>query len=175
MSDLRVEEVEEKNLRISGIDPFLAVCLYEVPEIVGHPETYPGAETTGETARCLYPDPTDKDAAFNAEWLRLVVPELQHLFVSAVETFSRDLTGLRHESPETDYRQVTFPAAHASAWVSALNQARLILAELFGVDEMDIGMENFDLDSAKQRAVLKIHLFGYLLQLFVDRESGPAS
>ena len=70
--------------------------------------------------------------------------------------------------------QVTFPVEHVDAWMSALNQARLILGELFSVTEKDMNATDLDAHSEKTLAIVRIHLLGYLLRLFVQLESGES-
>jgi hypothetical protein len=165
MINLRVRPIDDKQIRISHIDPVLADCLYELPEIV-EKRDLPAAHAR------LFPNPTDKDEKANADWQQFVAPDLRHLFVSAGEVVARDLTALKPEPRDPSRLQVTFPAEHVNAWMSALNQARLILAELFAVDERDIDDTSLDLKDPKQKAILKIHLLGYLLHLFVESQSG---
>ena len=167
MNHLRIQPLDEKRVRLSGIDPFLAACLQELPEVLSQCD-HPSARQR------LFPDPTAHDEEVNADWHRLMEPDLRHLFVSAAETMARDLTSLEPDASETDCLQVAFPAAHVSAWMSALNQARLILGELHRVEERDMASAQFDLREPKHLAVLKIHLLGYLLQLFVELESGES-
>ena len=161
MTNLAVQPLDAKTIRISGIDPLLADCLYELPDILEQRDK-PAARAR------LFPDPTHNDAQANADWQRLIQPDLHHLLASAGEIVARDLTTLQLESPDTDSLCATFPAEHVNAWMSALNQARLILGELFHIEEHDMNEPLVDLHSPKARAVLKIHVLGYLLQLFVE-------
>ena len=162
MIHLRVQLHNEKHIRISGIAPALLDSLQALPEILEQRDT-PAARQR------LLPDPTAGDANANAEWQRLIAPELRHLFVSAGETVLRDLTGI------TPAGEVTFAAEHLNAWMSALNQARLILGELHGITEADMEQADFDLSTAKGLAVFRIHVLGYLLHLLVELEAGTAS
>jgi hypothetical protein len=167
MISLRVRPVDNKHIRISGIHPYLAELLCELPEILGQRDS-PAARAR------LFPKPSSDDPKLNEDWQQIVGPELRHLFVSAGEIVARDLTGLQPETPATGTLRVTFPAEHINAWMSALNQARLILGELHGVTEEDMNTGLVELRTPKQHAVLRIHLLGYLLQLFVELESGEA-
>lgn len=168
MIALRVQPVDEKRIRISGINPILADCLGELPTILEQRDS-PAARNR------LFQKPTDHDEKANDDWQKFIAPELRHLFVSAGEVVARDLTALEPVQGKQDELHVTFPTEHVRAWMSALNQARLILAEVHRVDERDMDKLNLDLHSPKQRAVLKIHLLGYLLHLFVVLESSDES
>ena len=167
MINLRVRPVDAKHIRISGIEPFLADCLQGLGEVLEQRDSPKARER-------LFPNPTTADDKANAEWQQQITPEMRHLFVSAGETVARDLTALQPETPETGCLQVTFPAEHVNAWMSALNQARLILGELFSVTEKDMNAVRFDVHNAKTLAIVRIHLLGYLLQLFVELESGES-
>ena len=52
--------------------------------------------------------------------------------------------------------------------MSALNQTRLILGELFSITEADMNHTDFNLDQPKDLAVFRIHILGYLLQLLIE-------
>ena len=155
MNPLRLTVVHGKHLRLTGIDPVLAICLQELPAILelrGKPEAH---------AR-LFPAPTAGDAAANREWTETIEPELRHLFVSAGETVSRDLTQLRTSPRHPDQKFLTFPLAHLPAWMNAVNQARLILAALANLDEIDMNVPYPTLDPRKAAAVVRIDVLAML-------------
>ena len=168
MIHLRVRPHNEKYIRITGIDPLLLDSLHALPEILEQRDT-PAARSR------LLPDPTTADVSTNAEWQRLIGPELRHLFVSAAETVTRDLTAVAPDNQQSKLFETTFPTEHLRAWMSALNQTRLILGELFKVTEADMESADFDLKNPKGLAVFRIHVFGYLLQLLVELETGHES
>jgi hypothetical protein len=161
MIDLRVQTLDVKHIRISGIPPVLTAMLRELPEILELRDA-PDAHAR------LFPNPIAEDDKVNNEWQQMAGPELRHLFVSAGETVARDLTALEVDGDDPEAHQVTFPVEHVNAWMSALNQARLILAEVHKLDETEMNRTDFDPQSPKHRAALRIHLLGYLLHLFVE-------
>ncbi len=165
MIDLRVERLDEKHIRVSGLTAMLAVMLREMPEIL---ELRDGPDASAR----LFPNPTTADDKINKEWQQMVSPELRHLFVAAAETVTRDLTALTGNQGAPGAYEVTFPVEHLSAWMSALNQTRLILAEVHKIDEEDMQRQDFDPQNPKHLAALRIHLLGYLLHLFVELENG---
>ncbi len=167
MSRLRVQPIDTKTIRISGIEPFLADCL----ETLG--ETLEQRDSPRASGR-LFPPPTADSDKANADWQKFVDPDLRHLFVSAGETVLRDLTGLQADEEAPASFQVSFSAEHVNAWISALNQARLILGELFHITEDDLNKTRFDVTDERTLAIVRVHLFGYLLQLFVELASGNA-
>jgi hypothetical protein len=166
--DLRIERLDEKHLRLCGLPTMLAVMLREMPEIL---EMRDGPDA----AVRLFPNPTKADDKINKEWQQMVSPELRHLFVSAAETVTRDLTAMSGNNGDPELYEVTFPIEHLNAWMSALNQTRLILAEVHKVDEADMEQREFDPQNSKHLAALRIQLLGYLLHLFVELENGDES
>ncbi len=167
MNPLRVSAADEKHIRITGIPPVLVFCLRDLPHIL-EKRDQPDAHSR------LFPAPTRNDMKANHDWEQLIVPELRHLFVTSGETVARDLAKLEEESMETHSCCVTFAAVHLNAWISAINEARLILGELNSVTEQDMNQEDLDLDDPKQFAILKIGALGWLLQLLVTVAGGPA-
>lgn len=160
MKLLRIRAVDEKTIELTGIPPILIHCLHLLPDILRH-RTQPGVRAR------LFPDPEPGNPRANAEWHEVTDPDLRHLFVSAEETVIRDLTALNDG-------RLRIPTAHLTAWMSAINQARLILGELHHVTEQD--MDRADLDPARPKdlALLQIHILGYLLQTIVDFVQNPA-
>jgi Domain of unknown function (DUF2017) len=142
MTQLHIEPADEKNLRVTGIDPLLAGSLCEVPRVLEQRDQSPSRDR-------LYPDLFRADAPANDDWHRLMDDDLRHLFVSAGETVERDLTRLEPDPAHKDCVQLLLPAAHVNAWMSALNQARLVLAEQFAITEAD--MTNEDLDPRRDQ------------------------
>jgi len=165
MTNLRVQPLDEKRIRISGIPPVLATMLRELPEILE-------LRDAPEAHQRLFPNPTVKDENINKEWAQMTTPELRHLFVSAGETVTRDLIALASDKKGRDPQQVIFPIEHVNAWMSAINQARLILAEVHKIDEQEMNRTDFNPVSSRDMAALRIHLLGYLLHLFVELETG---
>jgi len=151
--------VDGKNLRITNIPPFLAGSLLRLGEILAqrdHPDV------RGR----IFPTPTD-DAGINEDWSAYVGPELRHLFVSAGETVTRDLASLQPDSTAPAGQRLTIPVAHRDAWFSAINEARLILGERFGVTEKDMDRGDLDPDVPKDVALAQIHVLAWLLELLV--------
>ena len=96
------------------------------------------------------------------KFLQFVVPELEKLFASAGEIMAKDIAHLGEQS------ELTFPLAHCDAWISAINQVRLALGAQHGVIEKDMDdMALLDPDDPKQQALLRIHILGYVLEVFV--------
>lgn len=164
MIHLRVQPDGPKHIRLTGLDPVLLDGLFALPEIL------PALDRPKVRSRLL-PAPTSAETEINTDWEAHVVPELRHLFVAAAETVLRDLTLL--EDPDHNLRrQLRFPAEHRAAWISALNQARLILGQLHAITEADMTQEDFDLETARGLAIFRIHVLGHLLQKLLEL-TGP--
>ena len=165
MIELRVRPLDEKHIRVSGIVPVLTVVLRELPEILEQRDS-PDAHDR------LFPNPTAADDKINKEWQQMVSPELRHLFVTAGETVARDLAGLAGSRSSRETYEITLPVEHLKAWMSALNQARLILAEIHKIDDEEMNVTDLDPRNPKHVAAFRIYLLGYLLHLFVELEIG---
>lgn len=168
MIDLRIERLDEKHVRIGGLTTMLALMLREIPEVL---ELRDGPDARAR----LFPSPTAADEKINKEWQQMVSPELRHLFVSATEIVTRDLTAMTGNKEDPELYEVVFPVEHFSAWMSALNQTRLILAEVYKIGEEEMEQRDFDPQNPKHLAVLRIQLLGYLLHLFVELENDNES
>ncbi len=154
---------------LSDLAPWFVTVLLELPDLLaaGQPD---------DVQRRLFPDPGD-DPERNEDWERLVRPELFALLASAREILARDLEGLgpQPEEPAPLLWSVTIPPAHLSAWISALNAARLTLGALHDIREEDMdGLPPPEDWGEKQTAVAKIHLYGVMQQMLleVDAEGG---
>ena len=162
MIHLRVEPSGPKHIRLTGLDPVFLDCLHALPEILDQRDA-PAAR------RRLLPDPTPDDASLNADWQQHIAPELRHAFVAAGDTVARDLTGVTPDG------QLTFAVEHLNAWMSALNEARLILGELFRLTDADMEATDFDVTTPKGMAIFRVHVLGWLLQLLVELESATSA
>lgn len=109
-------------LQISDLDPFLAELLRQIPASTNS-EGAPEAET-----RLFSRPSTEKEIC--AEWKSYVEPELRRLFRSSTETVAEDLAQLNGNEKSLRNRTLTIPFEHADAWLNALNQARLVIAEV---------------------------------------------
>jgi hypothetical protein len=143
-------------IAIEGIDATVAYCLHQVPDLLRQRES-------PETRRRFYPDVLPSDDPRNAEWHRLMDADLHHLFESAAEVLTRDLASL-----EITRGRLVFAASHASAWMSALNQARIVLSEQHRLDQRDMERTDLDAVSPRDRALLQVHVLGLVLQLLVE-------
>lgn len=161
MNGIRLERAGDDSVRLGRVDPVTASCLLEVPKLLAQARSGPARER-------LFPMPTADDAKVNDDWQQLVIPDLERLFASAGQILAKDIQPLAQQKKE-----LVFPIAHCDAWISAINQARLILGAQHEVTEQDMEELRFMLlPGAKQQALLRIHVLGYLVQLLVEFQSG---
>ncbi len=159
---LQVSALDGGRLRLGGIDEVIAHCLRHVPAILERRDS-------GTARGRLYPDGMPSDPRRNDEWHRLMDDELRHLFESAAETFQRDLPLL-----DLEHGEIVFPAHHARAWMSAINQARIVLTELHGLTQHDFERDEIDVDSPHDGALAIVQVLAYVLQTLVEAELGEA-
>jgi len=173
----RAVPLDDGSLRLENLAPWFLAVLLEVPALLKPDQ--------GEAVdRRLFPEPTT-EPGMRDEWDRLVRPELYALFASAREIVSKDLAGILPENDQLPFGpwQVTIPAGHVDAWLSALNAARLTLGEVHGVTEADMTEEEDDGIAAdasedeesgeitwseKRIALTKIHLLGWVQHALID-------
>ena len=167
MIPLSIEMVDEKTIRLTGIIPLLADCLQRLNEILEHRDT-------PSVRQRLFPKPST-DETINSEWEEFVAPDLRHLFVTAGETVARDLTALEPDPQHPNLFRIAFPAAHRDAWMSALNQSRLILGEQLHVTDREMERRTFDPKSAADLELVRMHLLGWVLEVLVDFSSRTES
>ena len=153
---LAIRALDDHQVVLIGIDPTIAYCLRQIPAILAR------GGSAGVRER-LHPDALPNDAARNAEWHRLMDAELQHLFEAAQRTLERDLEGL-----DPRRRKLAFPAAHLRAWMSAVNQARIVLSEQHQFEARDMQRDDFMPGAPRDAALLQVQVLGYVLQVLVE-------
>jgi hypothetical protein len=158
-------EISRQNdfLEVREIDPFLAELLRQIPESA-QPKDCPAAEER------LFSAPVAEEKDFCAEWKLYVVPELRRLFQSATETVRQDLEQLQCTEKPFANCTLRIPLAHADAWLSALNQARLAIATSYEFTEHDLcDHYRSPLGSRRDLGLFQVNFYGFL-QEFILRE-----
>src|SRR5438874_7045240 len=151
-------------LEISELDPFLAELLRQLPASTS-PENSPAAQNR------LFSSPApENEKEICAEWKLYVQPELQRLFRSATETVAADLEQLSGNEKTFANRTLLIPTTHADAWLSALNQARLIIAARNNFTDGELG-DNYrsPIGSRRDLSPFQVNFYGFL-QEFILRE-----
>ena len=154
----------ENELEISELDPFLAELLRQIPASTS-PEGSPAAE------KRLFSPPAHADEREScAEWKLYVEPELRKLFQTATETVTADLQQLNGNERTFANRTLRIPAAHADAWLSALNQARLAIAAKYDFTDGELGDHyRSPIGSRRDLSLFQVNFYGFL-QEFILRE-----
>lgn len=130
---------------ISEMDPIEWTFLNRIPEMAT------GAGLPEETRRRLLPDPIDVTAGereaeegFLEDWDEYVRPDLDSAFQAARDQVGRDLSAAEAEEGlegEVDSKFPSVPVrvrvarAASDGWYSALNQARLLMNEVYDLAE----------------------------------------
>ena len=159
---LSVRAIGDERLALEGVDPAVGYCLSRVPELLGR------RESAGTRDR-LHPDAMPNDPARNAEWHRLMDSELRHLFETARVTFAADLAAADLQSGV-----IEFPVKHLKAWMSAVNQARIVLAEQHQFEAIDMQRTEFTPNVPRDVALLQVQVLGYVMQVLVEHATEGA-
>ena len=157
---------EGETLQISGLDPFLAELLRQIP-VSTNTEGAPEAE-----ARLFTQPSTEKEIC--AEWKSYVEPGLRRLFRGATETVAADLAQLNGNEKSLRNRTLKIPFEHADAWLNALNQARLVIATKYEFADEELNdHDRSPIGSRRDLGLFQINFYGFL-QEFILRETQAA-
>ena len=151
-------------IELSELDPFLAELLRQIPA---------SADTSGAPAaeQRLFSSPANrKETEFCSEWKMYVEPELRRLFQTATETVAADLQQINGNEKSLANRTLRIPGKHADAWLSALNQARLVIAAKNNFTESELN-DHFrsPIGSRRDLSLFQVNFYGFL-QEFILRE-----
>jgi len=153
----------KNHIEISELDPFLAELLRQIPASTS-PDGVPAAEK-----RIFSPPTNGKESEFCAEWKVYVEPELRRLFETATETVTADLQQLNGNEKSLANRTLRIPAKHADAWLSALNQARLVIAAKNDFTENELS-DHFrsPIGSRRDLSLFQINFYGFLQEFILS-------
>ncbi len=157
-------------LELSELDPFLAELLRQIPEST-NPEGVVAAEER------IYSLPAVKsDHVLCAEWKLYVEPELRRLFRSATETVSEDLKMLNGCKKPFANCTLRIPRKNAEAWLSALNQARLVIASKFAFTEGELcDHYRSPIGSRRDLSLFQVNFYGFLQEFILhEMQEEPA-
>jgi len=151
-------------IEVSELDPFLAELLRQIPASA-NPEGAPAAEER------IFSSPTNgTEAEFRAEWKTYVEPELRRLFQTATQTVAADLEQLNGNEKSLANRTLRIPTKPAAAWLSALNQARLVIAAKNDFTETELNDHlHSPIGSRRDLSLFQVNFYGFL-QEFILRE-----
>ncbi|MCX6968166.1 MAG: DUF2017 family protein [Verrucomicrobia bacterium] len=155
---MNIERDAEGGFIFSDVEASLAAMFRAIPS---------AADPEGSKAALdrLFPDPAaGKEAGLSAEWADYVRPELREGFENASTTVEADLEPLN--AGEDGW---TIPRDHIDAWLNTLNQARLVLASRYEVDEADMNRTApYPPESERTLAVSQIHVYGLLQECLLQ-------
>jgi hypothetical protein len=151
-------------IEISELDPFLAELLRQVPSSA-NPEGAIAAEE-----RLFSPPADQNETEICAEWKLYVKPELRRLFQTATKTVAADLEQLSGNEKIFADRTLLIPSRHADAWLSALNQARLVIAAKYKFTDTELcDHYRSPIGSRRDLSLFQVNFYGFL-QEFILRE-----
>ena len=154
-------------LEIAELDPFLAELLRQIPDSA-KPE---GAEAAESRLFSLPGDPADTELV--SEWKLYVEPELRRLFRTANETVTADLKMLNGTAKPFANCTLRIPLKNAEAWLSALNQARLVIASKYGFTEADLGDHyRSPIGSRRDLSLFQVNFYGFLQEFILHEIQG---
>lgn len=144
---MRRKEAGSNDLVFEEIEPFFLDMLRRLPAF-----SDPGEDPAANARLYSAPMASGGDGdEFNEDWERFVEPEIRDLFRTARATVEADLAPLSGDMPPAappgtfnpaDFtpteHQLEIPQRHAEAWLSVLNQARLVIAARRGIGEREM-------------------------------------
>lgn len=116
----------------------------------------------------LFPQPSEdnRESDLLDDWKSLVEPDLHDSFLAARETVAADLRNAQRNPNGSIH--FTIPRSHIDLWLSALNQARLALAEIHQFNDADLSRAPEDLDDPREFALMRMGLYGSLQEWLVS-------
>ncbi|MEI8311428.1 MAG: DUF2017 family protein [Verrucomicrobiota bacterium] len=156
---MKLTATEAGALALEEIPTFLFELLKAIP--LRADSSDPRAENR------FFPAPA-LDAILVEDWKSLVHPELQAMFLSAREVVQADVRAALELDEEFS---MEIPANHMDIWLSALNQARLAIAEENHFGENDLGEEiSPDTSDPRSIALFQISFYGFLQECLVKMQ-----
>lgn len=157
-------------LELSELDPFLAELLRQIPEST-NPD---GAEAAEE--RLFSAPAVASDTTLCAEWKIYVEPELRRLFRSATETVAEDLKMLNGCTKPFANCTLRIPTKNAEAWLSALNQARLVIASKYAFTDGELcDHYRSPIGSRRDLGLFQVNFYGFLQEFILHEIQADAS
>jgi hypothetical protein len=160
---LNIEHRDDGSIRMESSDAWFIVAMHELPRLL--------EEERGDAVNeRLLSNPSD-DPEHQADWEKHVHPELFELIASATEIVRRDLASL--EATDTGVA-VEIPKKSVTAWMSALNVARHVVACELGLNSGDPEeWEWSEEDNERNLLLLKYELFTILQGRLIDKVNPP--
>jgi hypothetical protein len=155
-----IKVLEDGGILFEGIDALLFKMLIQI-------RTSAELDDPRVEARFYQVPSHDPEAdTLREDWKAFVQPDLHSEFAASRETVDADLR--RSQDDNTGLRSLLIPRRHIDHWLSALNQARLALAELHGFSEAEMGRQINDLDDPREYALLQVNIYGLMQEWLVS-------
>jgi len=124
-------------------------------------------ESSGPEAEArIFPSPSVNDEALLNDWKAFVQPGLYELFLDARSTVLADLGSITGKPGNFS---LDIPIRHATAWLNALNQARLAIAATYEFTEKELSKPAAaKLTTARQIARLEMDFFAAIQEWIID-------
>jgi len=160
---VNISRRDDKTLLLAGLDAFLFELLRQLDAAAA---LGPDDLANGR----FFPRPaSEEENEINADWREYIVPELHHLFEDARKTVQRDLDTVESGPGDPSKLSVVIPLEHGDAWLNALNQARLALAERHRVSEEDMELRlPMIVKTDRDFALLQIQFYGLVQEFLVE-------
>ena len=174
---VRREKGHQGRIVLEEIEPFFLDLLRGLPASAD-----PGDDVAARARLFSAPmSPGGDGDEFNEDWERYVEPEIKELFRSTKEIVVGDLAKLppaTDSPPAGSFEPAAFapsrealeiPRRHAEAWLSVLNQARLIIAARrgFGEREMEEGLP-LPPFTERDKDLFRVHFFEFVQQIILS-------
>lgn len=177
---LRRQSGNKNPIVFEEIEPFFLDLLCRLPGLAD-----PGENPAAKARLFSAPMARGMDGdEFNEDWERYVEPEIRSLFRTAQQTVELDLSSLPDPTGEDPVEgsnptaflptahRLEIPLKHAEAWLSVLNQARLVIAARRGFGERDMDEDmSFPPLTDRDTDLFRIHFYDFVQQVIL-RELG---
>ena len=148
---------------IEQLDDFLVELMRRIPS-----SAKPGGNQAAKER--IFSKPESVEGKLSDDWKLYVEPELQYLFQTALEVVDGDLKKVKRKKQENGefISSLSFSPEHIEAWLSATNQARLVLSEVYNFREAELSGEIPEaINNEKDLALFQVHFYGFIQECFL--------
>jgi len=162
-----IHRLNEDSIEFTDVEPIEADLLRQIPILCD-------VHGDSRAESRLFSTPADpSQTQFLTDWEEYVRPELQHIFLSARTTVEKDLEKME-ERPGHPSRLVML-CSHGEAWLNALNQARLVLANKFEFTDEELSLHEVPRSfSRRDLVLLQINFYAAIQERIIDGLEGCA-
>lgn len=144
------------------LPPEFAELLLEIPALID-------ADDRPEVRSRRYQNPTADDEEANAEWERMMHPDLFHLVAEARDVVARDLQLLEQTHTDPIGGRLDIPHKHRHAWISAIQTVRVSLGAEHAITAEDMeDVAALAEPGPRAQAIMRIHVLGDLQGLLIQ-------